>query len=107
MERRKDPRWIVSRVGLFQNLTNKGDYQTAILKDLSKGGFLIEIPEQAKSRDAVMLSIDEFTMWGEVVHSREERGQWIVGVKLEGRLDDRELLRITRHFDCLSQTIGD
>jgi hypothetical protein len=66
--RREDERRTTPIIGLLQNLTENTEPRIAILRNLSKHGFLVEAWQKVKLRDAIEFRIQGFTFLGEVVH---------------------------------------
>jgi hypothetical protein len=97
-ERRKDHRVKTPIIGLARNVTQSGELRAATLLDLSKGGFLMETGQKANLRDAIEFSVQGFTLLGEVIHYHQEGEKWLVGIKIECRLDDEQLREILEQF---------
>ena len=79
----------VFAVGLFRNLSRQSDYETAILENLSREGFLAEISSRPNLQDAVELIIDAvgLVLLGEVVQFRPSDNRWLADVKIRHPLD--------------------
>jgi hypothetical protein len=92
--RREDERRTTPIIGLLQNLTQNTEPRVAILRKLSKHGFLVEAWQKVKLRDAIEFRIQGFTFLGEVVHCRQEGDKWLAGVRIENQLNDEQLNRI-------------
>jgi hypothetical protein len=93
-ERREVQRFTTRIIGQLRNLTQNTDPRVAILTNLSKGGFLLEMWQKVKLQDSIEFRVQEFTLVGEVIHYLQEGDKWLVGVRTENRLNDGQLRRI-------------
>ena len=93
-DRRESQRFTTPIIGLLRNLTQNTDPGVAILRNLSKGGFLVEMGQKVKLQDSIEFRVQGCTFVGEVVHYLQEGDKWLVGVKTENRLNDGQLRRI-------------
>jgi hypothetical protein len=93
-ERREVQRFTTRIIGQLRNLTQNTDPRVAILTNLSKGDFLLEMWQKVKLQDSIEFRVQEFTFVGEVIHYLQEGDKWLVGVRTENRLNDGQLRRI-------------
>lgn len=102
----RDEGFPVYAVGLIRNLSRQTHYETAIVQRLSREGVLLVTLHEAEMTEALELRINGRTFLGEVVYRRPDEKWWLIGVKLNHSLDDRELSRAIEQMLHGGQTQG-
>jgi PilZ domain-containing protein len=93
VKREQNPRYAS-----HNGLTEKTEAQPATIKNLSRGGFLVETFLKAKLHDAVEFRVEGLTLAGEVIHYHREGDRARIGVRIQPRLDDQQLRKILQPF---------